>query len=38
MSIRRAEVADKPAIRDVARRSLQASYSLGPQAITSAIE
>lgn len=38
MSIRRADSADKPAIRDVARRSLQASYSLGPQAITSAIE
>ena len=38
MSIRRAQAADKPAIRDVARRSLQASYSLGPQAITSAIE
>lgn len=38
MEIRRAKPADKPAIRDVARRSLQASYSLGPQAITSAIE
>ena len=38
MEIRRARPADKPAIRDVARRSLQASYSLGPQAITSAIE
>ncbi|NLV11378.1 GNAT family N-acetyltransferase [Halomicrobium sp. HM KBTZ05] len=38
MSIRRAASPDKPAIRDVARRSLQASYSLGPHAITSAIE
>jgi ribosomal protein S18 acetylase RimI-like enzyme len=38
MEIRPARPADKPAIRDVARRSLQASYSLGPQAITGAIE
>ncbi|MFC7075696.1 GNAT family N-acetyltransferase [Haloarcula halophila] len=38
MDIRPAEPADGPAIRDVARRSLQASYSLGPQAINSAIE
>ena len=38
MDIRTAKPADRPAIRDVARRSLQASYSLGPQAITSAIE
>ncbi|WP_276270885.1 GNAT family N-acetyltransferase [Haloarcula litorea] len=38
MEIRPATPADRPAIRDVARRSLQASYSLGPQAITSAIE
>lgn len=38
MNVRTAEPADSPAIRDVARRSLQASYSLGPQAITSAIE
>jgi ribosomal protein S18 acetylase RimI-like enzyme len=38
MDIRTAKSADRPAIRDVARRSLQASYSLGPQAITSAIE
>jgi ribosomal protein S18 acetylase RimI-like enzyme len=38
MDIRPAEPADRPAIRDVARRSLQASYSLGPQAINSAIE
>ncbi|MBV0923645.1 GNAT family N-acetyltransferase [Halomicroarcula limicola] len=38
MNVRPASPADGPAIRDVARRSLQASYSLGPQAITSAIE
>lgn len=38
MELRRAKRADKPAIRDVARRSLQASYSLEPHAITSAIE
>ncbi|MBX0346771.1 MULTISPECIES: GNAT family N-acetyltransferase [Haloarcula] len=38
MELRPAEPADRPAIRDVARRSLQASYSLGPQAINSAIE
>jgi len=38
MEFRRARPADRPAIRDVARRSLEASYSLGPQAITSAIE
>jgi len=38
MDVRTAEPSDSPAIRDVARRSLQASYSLGPQAITSAIE
>jgi ribosomal protein S18 acetylase RimI-like enzyme len=38
MSVREARPADRPAIRDVARRSLQASYSLGPQAITVAIE
>jgi ribosomal protein S18 acetylase RimI-like enzyme len=38
MELRRATPADRPAIRDVARRSLQASYSLGPQAINSAIE
>jgi len=37
MEFRRARPADRPAIRDVARRSLQASYPLGPQAITSAI-
>ena len=38
MELRSARPADRPAIRDVARRSLQASYSLGPQAINSAIE
>lgn len=38
MELRRATPADRPAIRDIARRSLQASYSLGPQAINSAIE
>ncbi|WP_254273732.1 GNAT family N-acetyltransferase [Haloarcula marina] len=38
MELRPATPADRPAIRDVARRSLQASYSLGPQAINSAIE
>jgi len=38
MELRRATPADRPAIRDVARRSLQASYSLGPQSINSAIE
>ncbi|WP_415382502.1 GNAT family N-acetyltransferase [Halosimplex sp. TS25] len=37
MEIRTAAPADSPAIRDVARRSLQASYSLGPGAITDAI-
>lgn len=38
MQIRPAEPADRPAIRDIARRSLQTSYSLSPQTITSAIE
>jgi len=38
METRKAKPEDRPAIRDVARRSLQASYSLGPSAITSAIE
>jgi len=38
MELRRARPTDSPAIRDVARRSLGASYSLGPQAITNAIE
>jgi ribosomal protein S18 acetylase RimI-like enzyme len=38
MEIREPRTRDRPAIRDVARRSLEASYSLGPRAITSAIE
>lgn len=38
MEIRHAEPSDRPAIRDIARRSLQASYSLSPQAITGAIQ
>ena len=38
MELRRARPADSPAIRDVARRSLGASYSLDPQAVTNAIE
>jgi ribosomal protein S18 acetylase RimI-like enzyme len=38
MEIREANTRDQPAIRDVARRSLEASYSLGPRAITGAIE
>lgn len=38
MEMRTATPADKPAIRDVARRSLQSSYSLSPQTITSGIE
>lgn len=37
MEIRQAERKDRPAIRDVARRSLQASYTLDPRAITGAI-
>lgn len=37
MEIREAETRDRPAIRDVARRSLETSYSLGPKAITGAI-
>lgn len=37
MEIRTANPADRPAIRDVARRSLQASYSLSPAAITTAV-
>lgn len=37
MEIRPAQLQDRPAIRDVARRSLQASYSLEPRAITGAI-
>jgi len=38
MNIRTAIPADTPAIRDVARRSLQASYTLSPQTITTGIE
>jgi ribosomal protein S18 acetylase RimI-like enzyme len=38
MEIREARPHDRPAIRDVARRSLQTSYSLDPLAITGAIE
>jgi len=38
MDTHEAQGSDGPAIRDVARRSLQASYSLGPKAITGAIE
>ena len=38
MEIREARSQDRPAIRDVARRSLQTSYSLDPKAITGAIE
>ena len=38
MEIRETRIRDRPAIRDVARRSLEASYSLGPRAITGAIE
>jgi len=38
MQIRSARPADRPAIRDVARRSLERSYSLSPQAITTAVE
>lgn len=37
MQIRTAAPGDRPAIRDVARRSLQASYSLSPEAITTAV-
>lgn len=38
MNVREAEQADSPAIRDVSRRSLQASYSLGTESIVHAIE
>lgn len=38
MEIRPAEPRDRPAVRDVARRSLQESYSLGPREITTAID
>ncbi len=37
MDIREATKGDRPAIRDVARRSLLTSYTLGPKAITGAI-
>jgi len=38
MKVREAKSQDRPAIRDVARRSLETSYSLNPSAITGAIE
>jgi len=38
MEIREARAGDRPAIRDIARRSLQASYSLDPKAIIGAID
>lgn len=38
MDVREAKSQDRPAIRDVARRSLQSSYSLSPTAINGAIE
>lgn len=38
MEIREAEPSDRPAIRDVARRSMQTSYSLEPKAIVGAID
>ena len=38
MEVREAKANDRPAIRDVARRSMQASYSLDPKAIIGAIE
>lgn len=38
MNVHEAQPQDRPAIRDVARRSLQASYSLEPEAIAGAIE
>lgn len=37
MNVRTATPADTPSIRDVARRSLQASYTLSPQTITTGI-
>ncbi|MFB6140383.1 MAG: GNAT family N-acetyltransferase [Halosimplex sp.] len=37
MTVRTATRRDRPAIRDVARRSLQASYSLDPEAIFTAV-
>jgi len=38
MHVRTAQIEDRPAIRDVARRSMQASYSLDPETIVGAIE
>ncbi len=38
MEVRSTRPEDKPAIRDVARRSMQASYSLDPKTIIGAIE
>lgn len=38
MDIRPAKQADAPAIRDVATRSLEASYSLGPRTIEAAVD
>jgi ribosomal protein S18 acetylase RimI-like enzyme len=38
MEIREAHPSDRPAIRDVARRSMQASYPLDPRAIVGAVE
>jgi len=38
MDVREVQPADRPAIRDVARRSLAASYSLGPSAIMGAVD
>jgi ribosomal protein S18 acetylase RimI-like enzyme len=38
MEIREADLADRPAIRDVARRSLMASYSIGTKAIVGAVD
>jgi len=38
MEVREAKANDRPAIRDVARRSMQTSYSLDPKAIIGAIE
>ncbi len=38
MEVREAKANDRPAIRDVARRSMQASYSLEPKAIIGEIE
>jgi len=38
MEIRNARPQDRPALRDVARRSLQASYPLDAEAITSAVD